>query len=149
MRLYMAVPTDYAVEVVSNGFTHGRPLYDPETDEISTTAFQPYLDFRDLAPTGASFGVTAEGAFQEPTEDDDFQIAIQGPVMFDDPGAFVLSIEVPDEFALQQEARFEPPVRWAFREFWLQPEEANLYIDTLKIYDSDDGEEVRPDLVGK
>jgi hypothetical protein len=42
--------------------------------------------------------------------------------MFDDPGAFVLSIEVPDEFALQQEARYEPPVRWAFREFWLQPD---------------------------
>ena len=41
------------------------------------------------------------------------------------------------------------PVSWPFREFWLTPEEANLYLNTAKVYDSQDGEEVRPDLVGK
>lgn len=38
---------------------------------------------------------------------------------------------------------------WPFREFWLTPEEADRFLPTLKVYDSADGEEVQPDLVGK
>ncbi len=38
---------------------------------------------------------------------------------------------------------------FGFRQFWLSPEETNRYRDSLKVHDTKDGEEVRPDLVGK
>jgi hypothetical protein len=72
-----------------------------------------------------------------------------GPTLSDYLGDFVVSIEVPDDVALEHEAHEEPPMGWPFREFWLSPDLANRYRDTLKVFDSNDGEEVRPDLVGK
>jgi hypothetical protein len=71
-------------------------------------------------------------------------------------GDFVLMIEVPEEFAKKYEVverpesaadeREETPS--ADREFWLPPEVANRFRDTMIVYDRD-GAEVRPDLVGK
>jgi hypothetical protein len=38
MRLYMAVPADYATAVVRAGFTTGRPFYDLGIDGFSRTS---------------------------------------------------------------------------------------------------------------
>jgi hypothetical protein len=38
---------------------------------------------------------------------------------------------------------------WPHREIWLPVEEANRYRHTLKVYDTNDDEEVPLDLVGK
>jgi hypothetical protein len=74
---------------------------------------------------------------------------------------FVLSIDIPDEFAASHSTEWtqveqipgttelmESGYGWrASNEVWLSAEEANQYRQTITIYDSADGEEVRPDLV--
>jgi hypothetical protein len=69
--------------------------------------------------------------------------------VIDDVGDFVLSIDVPDEFALARVVREEPPLGWPFCEIWLKPEEANQYHHTLTAFDSISEEEVPLGLVGK
>jgi hypothetical protein len=59
-----------------------------------------------------------------------------GPVMASDPGDFILSIEVPDELALEHEYHYDPLMGWPHREIWLAVEEANRYRHTLKVYDT-------------
>lgn len=77
---------------------------------------------------------------------------------------FALSIDVPEGFGNERRAAqsgvgmvidrtgevmgISRPVG-ATNEVWLATEEANSYLDTLKVYKAQSGEEVRPDLVGK
>ncbi len=144
MRLYMATPAEYAALVVHEGFTVGRPFYDPRIDGFARTAHLEYCDFKDQKPVGRSLPGPHELA-----NTNVFQVRLDGPILLDDPGDFVLSIEVPDEFALEVEVHSDHPKGRSSREFWLAPEEANRYPDTLRVYDSQYGEVVRPDLVGK
>lgn len=81
---------------------------------------------------------------------DEVQVTIGGgAVLADGPGDFCLSIEVPDELLAQRRLEGDIGDEFGFKQYWLSPEEANRYRDTLKVYDSEDGEEVRLDLVGK
>ena len=63
--------------------------------------------------------------------------------------------ESPQDIAAASEVLFgtlgreSEPVSWPFREVCLTSGEANSYRDTLKVYDSNEDEEVRADLVGK
>ncbi len=142
MRLYTpGLPTDYARHVIDQGFVGlPRAVYDAEELDAATrdtpegeitppeklpepTDVGEYCEFRDMPPGGLASSRTTEAAF-------------------------VLSIEVPDSVALANEIHDEPPWGRPFREFWLTPEEANRYRDTLEIIDSNDGEEVQPDLRG-
>jgi hypothetical protein len=139
MRLYMAASTEYAQHVIAKGFVGiPRRLVDGGVAE--------FCEFRDSPPTGIDLSITAgviPGSEDEPTR------ITGGPVLVTDPGDFILSIEVPNDLASQREVHEDPPGPWPFREVWLAPEEANRYLDTLKVFDSNDGEEVRPDLVGR
>ena len=148
MRLYTpGLPTDYARQVIDQGFV-GRPraVYDAEELDAATrdtpegeitppeklpepTDVVEYCEFRDMPPGGLASSRTTEAEIAQ-------------------TGDFVLSIEVPDSVALANEIHEEPPWCRPFREFWLTPEEANRYRDTLEIIDSNDGEEVQPDLRG-
>ena len=148
MRLYTpGLPTDYARQVIDQGFV-GRPraVYDAEELDAATrdtpegeitppkklpepTDVVEYCEFRDMPPGGLASSRTTEAEIAQ-------------------TGDFVLSIEVPDSVALANEIHEEPPWWRPFREFWLTPEEANRYRDTLEIIDSNDGEEVQPDLRG-
>jgi hypothetical protein len=142
MRLYTpGLPTDYARHVIDQGFVGlPRAVHDAEELDAATrdtpegeitppeklpepTDVVEYCEFRDRPPGGLASSRTTEAAF-------------------------VLSIEVPDSVALASEIHDEPPWDRPFREFWLTPEEANRYRDTLEIIDSNDGEEVQPDLRG-
>ncbi len=142
MRLYTpGLPTDYARHVIDQGFVGlPRAVYDAEELDAATrdtpegeitppeklpepTDVGEYCEFRDMPPGGLASSGTTEAEI-------------------------VLSIEVPDSVALANEIHDEPPRGRPFREFWLTPEEANRYRDTLEIIDSNDGEEVQPDLRG-
>lgn len=172
MRLYMAATTEYARRAIDEGFIGvQRQMFRPEDLErykekfpegmmteaqmLESMAFQASLpsevvdlcEFRDMPPEDIALSRTAEVHGSE-SDDADFAVEISGgPVLFDNPGDFVLSIDVPDDLALGREVINE--LGWPFREFHLAPEEANEYRQTLKVYDSQDGEEVRPDLVGR
>lgn len=166
MKLFMAATTEYARFVIDKGFV-GVPhtLYDPDELDAAraktpegqfTVPPEPievveYCEFRDLPSSGLIFSRTTEiDVDVDVDENGDLNMTISGgPTLADDPGDFTLSIEVPDEFALKREAIEDPPIGWPFREFWLTVEEANSYRHTLRVFDSIDGEEIRPDLVGK
>jgi hypothetical protein len=140
MRLYMAVPADYAAAVAQAGFRTGRPFYDPGIDGFSRTSHMEYCDFRDKKPSWNSLS-----ELPQMPHTNVFGVTVEGPIRLDDPGDFVLSIDVPDDFALEHEVGPRHPSR----EFWLTPQEANRFLDTLRVYESDSGAVVRPDLVGK
>lgn len=167
MRLYRTATTDYARHVIDEGFVGvRRSMYEPEalaaaiaeTPEGQVTDrgelpepidVEEWVEFRDLPSQGATFSRTTEVLAVEEA-DGRVHIAIGGgPVLVDDVGDFVLTIEVPDDVALEHEVHEDPPAGWPFREFWMPPDLANRYWNTLKVLDSETGEEVRPDLVGK
>jgi hypothetical protein len=68
---------------------------------------------------------------------------------------FALALDVPDDEAAKWEARYDPPLRDArlgdlpYREHFLPVEVADRYRESLVVFDAADGEEVRPDLVGR
>ena len=140
MRLYMAVPSDYAAWVVSFGFTTGRPFYDPGIDGSSRTSHMEYCDFRDKRPSSNSLSDLGHMP-----DTNVFGVKVEAPIRLDDPGDFVLSIDVPADFALEREVGPHHPSRG----FWLTPEEANRFLDSLKVYESEFGGLVPPELVGK
>jgi hypothetical protein len=161
MELFIAASTEMARGVVDRGFVGsvGRPTILYETDEKGDFLLNPngsriessradVCEFRDIPPRGLTPSRTTEVTSE--VDEDRIEVTMDGgPVLADDLGDFILSIQVPDDFALVREAHEDPPSGWPFREFWLTSEEADLYRDTLKVYDSSDGEEIRPDLVGK
>jgi hypothetical protein len=141
MRLYMAAPAEYAAAVVEAGFSTGRPFYDPAIDGFSRTSHMEYCDFRDKKPSRTSLpGLSHMPAINV------FGVRVEGPIRLDDPGDFVLSIDVPDDFVFGCEVGPDHP---SCREFWLTPKEANRFLATLRVYDSEYGGLVRRDLVGK
>jgi hypothetical protein len=104
-----------------------------------------YCAFRDQPPGGLVLSRTAE------IEAVDAGMTVRidgGPVLADDASYFIMSIDVPGKDLAECEIHEDPPPGWPFREFWLPPELANSHIDSLA-FDSDDGEEVRSDLVGR
>lgn len=170
MKLYMAVPTDYARSVIDVGFAGTRQMYENGADnrpDFTRPTADVMCEFRDMPPTALTFSRTAESTVHE--TDEGVEVTIDGgPVLADDLGDFVLCIDVPDDVASPWVITEEPgrilkkddagewvdageaePLSWPFREYWLPDTLANEYRDTLKVFDSDDGEEVRPDLVGK
>jgi hypothetical protein len=167
MRLYTpGLPTDYARHVIDQGFVGlPRAVYGAEELDAATrdtpegeiappkklpepTDVVEYCEFRDMPPGGLASSRTTEAEIEQ-TGETEFKMTIDGgPSLLDDPGGFVLSIEVPDSVALANEIHDERPWDRPFREFWLTPEEANRYRDTLEIIDTNDGEEVQPDLRG-
>lgn len=170
MRLYtLGLPTSAARAVIDHGG------FDPIArvsaligdDGMPTGEDLEYVDLRDLPPGGLTFSRTTEVDVSDEGETVGMTIS-GGPVLLDDPGDFVLSIEVPDDLAREHVVTEEPgrlyeqddegrwvsageaePASWPFREFWLSPQAAAQYWDSLTVYDSNDQEEVRPDLVGK
>ncbi len=136
----MAVPADYAAAVAQAGFRTGRPFYDPGIDGFSKTSHMEYCDFRDKKPDSNSLS-----DFPHMPDTNVFGVKVEGPIRLDDPGDFVLAIDVPDDFALEREVG----PSHSSREFWLTPEEANRFLDTLRVYESEFGGLVPPDLVGK
>jgi hypothetical protein len=147
MKLYGAASTQTARNIIDHGFP-GRPqvLVD---DDKPTGEIIHVVELRDMPPRGLILSRTTEVTAE--SDGDDVTMSMTGgPVLADDPGDFVIQIDVPNDVAAPFEARFDPaPTGWPFREFWLSPEVANQYHDTLRVFDSDDGEEVRPDLVRK
>jgi hypothetical protein len=70
-----------------------------------------------------------------------------GPVLVDDIGDVILSIEIPGDEVAQYEVHEDPPEGWPFREYWLPPYIANAYRSTLKVFISASGEEFDPALL--
>lgn len=122
------------------------PLVDDEghlTGEI-----MDLVQFRDLPPGGLTLSRATQVA--EAVEVGEIRVSITGgAVLADDFGDFILAIELPDDLAATYRVAEDPPTGWPFREYWLSPEVANQLRYTLTVDDSDDGEEVRHDLVGK
>jgi hypothetical protein len=151
MRLYKAAQTAAARRVIDHGFL-GIPRWvyaedDPDFNGLAEVV--EYVEFRDMPPGGMTFSRTTETAVTD-SDEDSIKVEVSGgPVLMDFVGDFVLCIEVPDELALQWEVKEDTPAGWPFREFWLTPDQANQYRDTLVVFDSNDEEEVRLDLVGK
>jgi hypothetical protein len=152
MRLFIALPTEAARLFIERGFAGiPRVLYDADAtlEEVNSGKAKPtgvaeYVEFRDQPPVGLTLSRTAEVTEAE-IGDDSMAITIGGgPVLADDLGDFILSIDVPDEVALAHEAKEDPPSGWPFREFWLPPEVANTYRHTLKAFDSNDGRRSAP-----
>jgi hypothetical protein len=134
MDLYMAVSTAYARHVIDEGFV-GRSVSSLEGGEAEV------CEFRDLPPRGLTLSLTAE-AEAEQTEKGLKTTIAGGPVLADDIGDFVLSIEVPSEIAKEYESHEEPPAGWPFGEYWLPPDVANAHREWLKVFISESGEEV-------
>jgi hypothetical protein len=154
MRLYMKVPAQYARGVIERGFTSGRKMHMLASDDAGEfirtedgdliPMVGEILEFRDSPPIQwAGDAETARGSdvldrgtsdpAQQPDDDPDEAVR-----------EFVLSLEVPEDFALQREARSEPPKDLPFREIWLAVAEANRYLETLRVWD-DQGVEVQHD----
>lgn len=132
------------------------------------TRVEEHCEFRDQPPGGLILSRTAEVVT---SEGDEFtaedgnplgeallqglaaggtELTIGGGlVLADDPGDFIMSIDVPEDVLRQHQLEGDIGEEFGFRQFWLTPDEANSYRGTLAVYDSHDGEEVRPDLVGK
>jgi hypothetical protein len=134
---------------VSRDGRHSARRDDPTGAPAQANGLCDALRVPEHSPAGLTFSRTAE-ATAEQTADDEIKITIGGgPVLADDPGDFVLSIEVPDDLSLEHEALYDEPEGWPFREIWLPEDVANRYRDTLKVYDPIDEEEIPLDLVGK
>ena len=108
MDLYMAVSTAYARHVIDEGFV-GRSLSWLEGGEAEV------CEFRDQPPTGLTLSLTAE-AEAENTEKGSKVTIGTGPVLADDIGDFVLSIEVTSEMGKEYEIDEETAAGWPFRE---------------------------------
>jgi hypothetical protein len=133
MRLYMAVPIDYAREVIRDGFTPTGHYREGGG----------YVAFRDLASTGLTRSITTE-SHQVETPDG---IGVQfsgGPLLSDYIGDFTLTIDVPAEDVMAYEAHDDDPQGWPFREFWIPPELANRHRSTLRVVVPDTDEEITP-----
>jgi hypothetical protein len=149
VRLYMATNTKYARHVIEEGFIGvSHVVYDADgkpTDEVVD-----WCEFRDLPPGGLTPSITTETEIEPMDEGIAIAIAMSGgPMLADGGGDFLLAIDVPEDVALKYELNEDPPSGWPFREFGLPPEVANEHRHTLCVFDSKDGEEVRPDLVGR
>ena len=134
MQLFRAVSTEYAKQVIEDGFVGTEVAW---TDEASkpTGEVQSICEFRDMPPTGLTSSLTTEVTVEAGEED--FQVTFAGgPVLADDLGDFVLSIEVPVHVATKYEVREDPPMGMPFREFWLPEEVANEYRGSLRVFDS-------------
>ena len=152
MILYMACTTEDARQTIDGGFVGvERYLYDVDDSGRMVQQDHPtaFCEFRDIAPSGWTVSRTTEIEAEQTGEDQIRMTVSGGPVLADFTGDFTLTIEVPDDEVFQYEAKEEDPSGWPFREFYLPPEVANQYRHTLKVYDPEDGEEVRPDLVGR
>jgi hypothetical protein len=134
MNLYMAVSTAYARRVIDEGFV-GRSVSLLEGGETEV------CEFRDIPPVGLTLSLTAE-AEAENTEKGSKVTIGTGPVLADDIGDFVLSIEVTSEMGKEYEIDEETAAGWPFREHWLPPEVANAHRGSLKVFISESGEEV-------
>jgi hypothetical protein len=134
MNLYMAVSTAYARRVIDEGFV-GRSVSLLEGGETEV------CEFRDIPPVGLTVSLTAE-AEAENTEKGSKVTIGTGPVLADDIGDFVLSIEVTSEMGKEYEIDEETAAGWPFREHWLPPEVANAHRGSLKVFISESGEEV-------
>jgi hypothetical protein len=170
MRLYMPASVKYARHVIDEGFM-GVPRKVYRREDLDTL---PHAGKTVLTPEEArddrldEAGLPSEtiqvceflAPWHLPRHDEDPHPLLSREMVNDveslvaqmrineGEADFLLSIDVPDELALDKEAVYEPS-GGDFREFWLSPEEANRYRHTLKVHDFRDGEDVRPDLVGK
>lgn len=177
MRLYMPAATEYARYVIDNGFVGiPTPMYDSDELEAaghgsprtyrSGEAMPPLPEpkewkewciFRDMPPGGLTFSRTTEMSAEH--AEDGVEITVEGgPVLADDMGDFVLSVDIPDDIAAEYRVYEEEPLGWPFQEYYVEPDLANRYRHTLTVYDwnidggygtDDDLVEIRPDLVGK
>ena len=104
MRLYMAVTTEMARMAVDQGIgSLARPRFD-----INTGKPWENVEMRDLPPGGLTFSRTTE-ATTAADDDGNVHVTISGgPVLADDPGEYVLSIEVPDDIACEHFVVEEP-----------------------------------------
>jgi len=69
-----------------------------------------------------------------------------GPVMFEDMGDFIVSIDVPDEDVEEWRLIEDEPMGWPFVEYWLPDKVANQYVNTLEVYISEMPEDGAVDL---
>ena len=141
----MASSTEYARHVIDSGFVGvpwwpinpdetGQPVRDERGHPTYTGERLERCEFRDQPPSGLAFSRTTESRVDFDPDDHTAKVIISGgAVLADDPGDFVLSIEVPEDFARDRQIREEPgrvldpktgevlgdaePVSWPFREF--------------------------------
>lgn len=144
--LYAAVPTDYARQVIDEGIL-GRDMVTEDEDGDSGMVVV-ICEFRSRPPTGLTRSLTAEVQSAWTCSTGEGVIIARG-MLADEVGDFLLTIEVPRSLAVERTVTEDPPQGWPFQEIWLDPEEANQYRNTLKVFNFDSGDEVRPDLVGK
>ena len=138
-RLFIAVLLDYARGVHRAGFVGApRMLYDTELlkrGKYVVVDLKEFVEFRDLPPAGLTGSSKDEYS--------------GGPMLADYMGDLILSIEVPDDGELRElEIHAEPPTAGPFREYWLPPEVANRYLDTLKVFVPNTEEEIPRELLG-
>lgn len=158
----MAVSTAYARLIIDSGF-EGVPTTSYEdfevlgTDERGNTRYgKPigpgtdweYVPMRDMPPMGLTPSRTTEIEIETDEDGGQVNIAMRGPVLADGLGDFIVSIEMPEVEVLPHRAVVDGE-SWPFQEFWLPPDLVNAHLHTLVIYNSEDGEETPPDLVGK
>lgn len=144
MKLYQAATTKYARHVIDSGFP-GREFELVHDDRKPTGEVVEYVRFHDLPLGGLAFSRTTERDYSGGDVGVDAIINAR-PLPADAPGYFILCIEIPAKEAADYE---DAPAGSPFREYWLPPEVANRYRDSLVIFDPDDGEEVQPDEIGE
>jgi hypothetical protein len=64
-------------------------------------------------------------------------------------GDFVLSILVPEAEVREYEVHEDPPLGWPFREYWLTPDIANKYRDSLEVWVPGTEEQVPAELLSQ
>jgi len=129
MKLYMTVSAVQARQIIDDGFV-GIPTQ--MTHEDGTERVCEFVMMRDRPPCGTvRWGVSG------------------GTSVIDDPGDFNLVIDVPDDMVMRVGITEDPPRGWPFREYWLPAEVINAHRNTMVIVDTDGGEEVQPDFVGR
>jgi hypothetical protein len=102
-----------------------------------------------MPPQGIAFSLTAE-PHVERTGDHGLEVRVAGgPVLAEYMGDLVLSIVVPDVRARQYRTREEEPMGWQFSYYWLPPDVADRYRDSLEVWVPETGEQIPPDLLRK
>lgn len=140
MRLYAAAQAEAARAVVQHGFAAaGRPRR--VWDATGKSEVVEFVEFRDLTPTGFTLSRTAELKAEKTNEGIKMTIS-GGPVLADDLGDFIISIDVPDDLASEREVHEDPPAGWPFREYWLGVDDADRFRDTLALHIPETEEEV-------
>lgn len=144
MKLYMPVSTSLARHIIDDGF-YGIPRLMTARDG-SKDVYEVVVMY-DQPPTGLVGDRSTE--FQVETTDERIitMTGTGGKWFTMDIGDFTMVIEVPDKQVAQYEIREDPPKGWPFREYWMPPEFVNRHRHTLSVLNSQDGEEVRADLV--